>query len=823
MAECLYDLARIKISRRCNGYYLRWYYNGWHYWLFATGKIIFATTGEKYRTLGTQKLVVGSTQLTLEQTTAIRTITNTREIYIYTDAGWGVVRLEAANWQVFNNQTNGYDIEITLVVGSRAVSSTGFSPAIQLPVIDPSVVYCELDIPAAGQIWMCKNWESNYPGSRVYEDEENNRSEYGGLYTYDQVMTPGFVPDGWHVPTVAEWNKLFSDIGGATIAGGELKEIGTTHWDSPNTGAVDTYGFAALANGYYDNVSGTYISLYKYAWLLTADEASPTTVYLAQMEYNSDNGNIGTGNKNQMFGLRLIKNITLNPVPPVALAATNVQTIRMTANWNAYTDATNYYLDVSTNALFSSFVAGYNNRSVGNVTSHEINGLTENTQYYYRVRAEGLGWQSVNSNTISQTSAFGLGLITRGDGSGVTSLEITTTGLITLALSGVAKFYSDPAGTLNESSTWNVNGTVTLYMRCSSGSSIFTFSDASKVTSFGGYGGYYVGTVNSPALTGNPITFPNLVILNMNGGNQFTIQLSDLPASMTIFRLFGGTSLTGDLSDLPAGLLQCSLGTAGLITGALADLPVGLTSLYIDNSTTTGDMSDLPVGLTELYLLTGTYTGALADLPSGLLTFNIASANTISGNITDFPANIVNFYLQGSNTITGDIVNFPASLLQIYVTGSNTITGDLSDLTGLSITMFRIFGSSSFTGALSDLPATLVFFEVSANTISGSLNDLPASMYWFYLKGNNTVSTYVSGRVWDNDMWYFYFDAPGGSGLDSSEVDNLLIDLAVSSWNYAVSLGGGYCRIAGNNAARTIASDAAVATLIGLGITVVTN
>lgn len=51
-----------------------------------------------------------------------------------------------------------------------------------------------------------------------------------------------------------------------------------------------------------------------------------------------------------------------------------------------------------------SFVTGYNNRNVGNVTSFVVNGLNPNTTYHYRVRAENSAATSVNSNVIDVTT-----------------------------------------------------------------------------------------------------------------------------------------------------------------------------------------------------------------------------------------------------------------------------------------------------------------------------------------------------------------------------------------------------------------------------------
>jgi hypothetical protein len=49
---------------------------------------------------------------------------------------------------------------------------------------------------------------------------------------------------------------------------------------------------------------------------------------------------------------------------------------------------------------FASYVPGYQDRNVGNVTSQNVTGLAANTFYYYRVRAYNGNGTSPNSNVI---------------------------------------------------------------------------------------------------------------------------------------------------------------------------------------------------------------------------------------------------------------------------------------------------------------------------------------------------------------------------------------------------------------------------------------
>ena len=75
---------------------------------------------------------------------------------------------------------------------------------------------------------------------------------------------------------------------------------------------------------------------------------------------------------------------------PVAIAATGVGQTSFTANWNAYSGATYYLLDVSESSDFSTFV--YENQ-ITTSTSYVVIGLESNTTYYYRVRAN-VGYDS---------------------------------------------------------------------------------------------------------------------------------------------------------------------------------------------------------------------------------------------------------------------------------------------------------------------------------------------------------------------------------------------------------------------------------------------
>ncbi len=86
-----------------------------------------------------------------------------------------------------------------------------------------------------------------------YNNQETTyKNTYGALYNWYSVNTGKLCPTGWHVPSKDEWTILATYLGGVELAGGKLKESGTTHWQSPNTGATNTTRFTALPGGVRD-------------------------------------------------------------------------------------------------------------------------------------------------------------------------------------------------------------------------------------------------------------------------------------------------------------------------------------------------------------------------------------------------------------------------------------------------------------------------------------------------------------------------------------------------------------------------------------------
>ncbi len=101
-------------------------------------------------------------------------------------------------------------------------------------------------------------WPSLFTGAQgFYSNNEEYVLTYGRMYNWYAVGdSRGLAPIGWHVPSRDEWQILVDYLGGDAIAGGKLKEAGTTHWLPPNTGATNESGFTGLPGGGRDGQSG---------------------------------------------------------------------------------------------------------------------------------------------------------------------------------------------------------------------------------------------------------------------------------------------------------------------------------------------------------------------------------------------------------------------------------------------------------------------------------------------------------------------------------------------------------------------------------------
>ncbi|MGC1391586.1 MAG: fibrobacter succinogenes major paralogous domain-containing protein [Bacteroidales bacterium] len=140
----------------------------------------------------------------------------------------------------------------------------------------------------------------------IYRNNASNANAYGNLYNWYAVNDNRYIaPSGWHVPTDGDWTALTSFLGGDT-EGGKLKEAGTIHWASPNTGATNETGFTALPGGYRDDL-GFFDWITDYLYLWSSSEAEATVAWYRFMDNNSGYVIKDVFDKTYGFSVRCIK------------------------------------------------------------------------------------------------------------------------------------------------------------------------------------------------------------------------------------------------------------------------------------------------------------------------------------------------------------------------------------------------------------------------------------------------------------------------------------------------------------------------------------
>ncbi len=168
-----------------------------------------------------------------------------------------------------------------------------------LPAVNPS---------SSGSWDDVRYYVYNYQGTSVANAKAtSNFQTYGVLYNWPAANTG--CPTGWRLPTNAELITLATHLGGDNIAGGKLKESGTLHWISPNTGATNETGFTALPGG-VRLVNGTFseIGMVTYYWSSTLTDDPYRTYWGRALNYNDSKFQTRPYNSDHGLSVRCIKN-----------------------------------------------------------------------------------------------------------------------------------------------------------------------------------------------------------------------------------------------------------------------------------------------------------------------------------------------------------------------------------------------------------------------------------------------------------------------------------------------------------------------------------
>ncbi len=181
-----------------------------------------------------------------------------------------------------------------------------------------------LDGTVIPQVTDATTWASLTTGAWCYyNNDPANGAIYGKLYNWYAVMgittaesaTPTsseiaarkkLAPEGWHIPTDAEWTTLTTSLGGVTLAGGKMKSTGTSLWISPNSGATNESGFTGLPGG-YRIYGGPFNGVGYYGVWWSATQSNSTNALFHFLFYSFGDILSSNGNKRYGFSVRCLR------------------------------------------------------------------------------------------------------------------------------------------------------------------------------------------------------------------------------------------------------------------------------------------------------------------------------------------------------------------------------------------------------------------------------------------------------------------------------------------------------------------------------------
>jgi uncharacterized protein (TIGR02145 family) len=242
-----------------------------------------------------------------------------------------------------------------------------------------------------------------------YNYDAANGPIYGKLYNWYAVTdSRGLAPDGWHIPSDIEWTTLSNCLGGELVAGGKMKETGTSHWQDPNN-ATNASGFSALPAGCQMNGGVfTYLGSQAFFWSSTeysSDTSSAKSRFLRYSNVDLTNDQV---RKHSAYSVRcVLGNIQTSPPTLATLttnSATNLVLNSAVSGGNIINDGGSYITargvcwSTSPMPTINNYIV---NSGQGNGSfSSTISGLSINTTYYVRAFATN----SVGTNYGNQVT-----------------------------------------------------------------------------------------------------------------------------------------------------------------------------------------------------------------------------------------------------------------------------------------------------------------------------------------------------------------------------------------------------------------------------------
>jgi|GEM_PF-4778886 len=510
-------------------------------------------------------------------------------------------------------------------------------------------------------------------------------------------------------------------------------------------------------------------------------------------------------------------------VAPVLQDAADLTGEGFTAKWETPITGTvnGYLLDVSESANFSTFVAGYLNKDVGNVNEFAVTGLTANRTYYFRVRANktSVNTQGTYSNVktastsrTSQTITFGdLAAKTYGDAtftlSATSSSNLTVTfessdeniasvsgNIVTIKKAGTVNIIAKQAGNGVYSAAVNVSKSLVINKAALTVTAQNATKTYDKVAYTGGngisYTGFITGDNAANSITGT-VAFAGTSQNAINVANNYTIIPSGLSSANYVITYANGTLVINKAAltvtaqnatktyDKVAYTGGNGISYTGFITGDNAANSVTGTVAYAGTSQNAINVANnytiIPSGLSSAnYAIT--YVNGTLSIDKAALTVTAQNATKTYDKVAYTGGNGIGYtgFITGdnaTNSVTGTVAYAGTSQNAINVANNYTIIPS---------------GLSSANYAITYVNGTLVInkagLTVTAKNDSKTYDKVAYTggngiSYTGFMTGDNAASS-VTGTV-----------AFAGTSQSAINVANnyTIIPSGLSSANYAIT------------------------------------
>jgi hypothetical protein len=327
------------------------------------------------------------------------------------------------------------------------------------------------------------------------------------------------------------------------------------------------------------------------------------------------------------------------------------------------------------------YVPGYQNLSVGNVTSHNVTGLTNNTTYYYVVRANNASGTSANSNEITVTT-----------GASATP---------TINATSLAVFGNVCTGNTGGPNSFTINGTNLTNANIAVGPLAgYTFSTTS--------GGVYTNSLSLTQPGGSYsqqvfVKFSPVAIQSYNG--NIPVSGGGIAAIVNVVASGAGVNTSTSVTSGAATAITFNSATVAGSLPSTGCTPI--TSYGIAYSTTSGFVTGTQVASTNL--AGGNFTSSLTGLVASTTYYYKAYA--IDGSGTTYGTQLSFTTIAPPSTLTASALTGFGNICAGTTAGPNSFTLTGSALTTADVTVGPLAGYSFSTTAGGTYTASLTITQ----------------------------------------------------------------------------------------------------------------